>query len=122
MNWYLEVLKKYAVFNGRARRKEFWFFALFNLIVYIVLSIIDGFLGLSIGSPDAGFGILSSIYSLGVIIPSIAVSIRRLHDIDKSGWWYLMVFVPLIGAIILLIFAALKGTDGPNRFGEDPIK
>lgn len=122
MNWYLEVLKKYAVFSGRARRKEFWFFALFNIIVSILLSIIDGILGLSVGGAEAGMGILSLVYALGVIIPSIAVTVRRLHDIDKSGWWFLIVFIPIIGPIVLLIFNILAGTPGPNRFGEDPIQ
>lgn len=124
MNWYLEVLKKYAVFNGRARRKELWFFVLFNIIASIILRIVDGVLGISIGGQGGveGVGILSLIYLLGVIIPSIAVTVRRLHDIDKSGWWFLIVFVPLIGGIVLIIFNVLPGTQGPNRFGEDPIK
>jgi uncharacterized membrane protein YhaH (DUF805 family) len=116
MNWYLQALKKYADFSGRARRKEYWFFVLFNIIISIVLSVIDVMLGLG----SHGIGILSGLYSLGVIIPSIAVGVRRLHDINKSGWWVLIVFVPFIGALVLLVFALLKGTQGANDYGPDP--
>jgi len=84
MNWYLEVLKKYAVFNGRDRRKEHWFFVLFSLIIGIVLGIIDGVTGSF--SPEAGIGLLGGIYMLAVLIPGIAVSVRRLHDTERSGW------------------------------------
>ena len=116
MNWYLQALKKYADFSGRARRKEYWFFVLFNIIISIVLSIIDVTLGLNAN----GIGILSGLYTLGVLIPSIAVGVRRLHDINKSGWWVLIVFVPFIGALVLLIFALLNGTPGANNYGADP--
>jgi len=118
MSWYLEVLKKYAVFGGRARRKEYWYFVLFNIIVSMVLTAIDGVTGSL--SPQAGIGLLSGIYSLAVLIPSIAVSVRRLHDIDRSGWWLFIVLVPLIGAIILLVFAVQDSKPGANRFGENP--
>lgn len=117
MSWYLQVLKKYAVFSGRARRKEYWFFVLFNVIVSIGLAVIDSMLGLY---ASAGVGVLSLIYSLGVLIPSIAVSVRRLHDINKSGWWVLIVLVPFIGWLILLIFALIAGTPGDNQYGPDP--
>ena len=116
MSWYLQALKKYADFSGRARRKEYWFFVLFNIIVSIVLSVIDVTLGLGAG----GFGVLSGLYSLAVIIPSIAVSVRRLHDINKTGWWILIGFVPLIGIIVLLVFALMGGTQGDNEYGPDP--
>ena len=118
MEWYLGVLKKYAVFTGRARRKEYWFFVLFNLIATIVLSMIDGMLGMY--DAAAGIGVLSGIYGLGVLIPSIAVGIRRLHDTDRSGWWLLLAFIPLIGAIVLLVFMVLDSTPGDNRFGPNP--
>lgn len=119
MNWYLEVLKKYAVFSGRARRKEYWFFALFNTIVYILFGVLAGVMGQDSASI---VGILIFIYALGVLLPAIGVTIRRLHDIDKSGWWILVSFVPFIGGIVLFIFTVLPGTPGPNNFGEDPIQ
>ena len=118
MSWYLEALKKYAVFSGRSRRMEYWYFVLFNIIVSIVLGVIDGLLGTS-GS-YAGAGLLSGIYGLAVLIPSLAVTVRRLHDIDRSGWWILIGLVPLIGAIVLLVFALLEGTPGDNQYGPNP--
>ena len=118
MSWYLEVLKKYAVFNGRARRKEYWYFVLFNIIISIVLTGIDGVTGSL--SAQTGMGLLSGIYSLAILIPSIAVSVRRLHDTDRSGWWLLIVLVPLIGAIVLLVFAVQDSKPGANQFGENP--
>lgn len=118
MDWYLEVLRKYATFTGRARRKEYWFFALFNLLVMLVLSFIDGMIGLY--SIEAGLGVLSGIYTLAVLIPSLAVTVRRLHDIGRSGWWLLIAFIPLIGALILLIFTVLDSKPGSNQYGPDP--
>lgn len=109
MGWYLAVLKKYAVFSGRARRKEYWMFVLFNLVFSFLLGFTDGLLGL-IG--ESGYGLLSSIYSLAVLIPSIAAGVRRMHDTDHSGWW-------LLFPIVNLLFAVRDGT-GPNRFGPDP--
>lgn len=113
MQWYLEVLKKYVEFKGRARRKEYWFFMLFNVIISFVLGVIDGVIGMDIG-------ILGAIYSLGVFLPSLAVTVRRLHDTDRSGWWILIGLIPLIGAIVLLVFMCLDGNRGDNRFGADP--
>lgn len=118
MNWYLHVLKNYAVFGGRARRSEYWFFALFNIIASVVLTMIDSATGNL--NAEAGYGLFSSIYSLAVLVPSIAVSVRRLHDTDRSGWWLLIAFVPLIGFIILLVFMVMDGTPGQNRFGANP--
>jgi len=118
MNWYLAVLKKYAVFDGRARRKEYWFFVLFNIIFALVLAFIDGMVGTF--DPESGYGVLSGIYGLAVFIPGIAVSIRRLHDTDRSGWWILICFIPLIGAIWLLVLFVLDGTAGQNQYGPDP--
>jgi len=118
LSWYLEAIKKYAVFSGRSRRKEYWYFVLFNIIVSIVLGWIDALLGTR-GS-YAGAGLLSGIYGLAVIIPSLAVTVRRLHDIDRSGWWILIGLVPLIGVIVLLVFALLDGTPGDNRYGPNP--
>lgn len=118
MNWYLEVLKKYAVFSGRARRKEYWFFVLFNIIISIVLAVIDGVTGSF--SPEAGVGLLGGIYTLAVLIPSIAVSVRRLHDTGRSGWWLLIALVPLIGAIVLLVFMVQDSKPGQNQYGANP--
>ncbi|PCC99642.1 DUF805 domain-containing protein [Halopseudomonas pelagia] len=118
MDWYLEVLRKYAVFSGRARRKEYWFFTLFNLLAMLVLSFIDGMIGMY--SLEAGVGVLSGIYALGILIPSLAVTVRRLHDTSRTGWWILLAFIPLIGAVVLLIFTVLDSTPGSNKYGPDP--
>ena len=118
MNWYMEALRKYATFTGRARRKEFWFFQLFVLLIAMVLSLVDRMLGLL--DDVTGFGPLSGLFSLAMFIPSLAVSVRRLHDTDRTGWWALLYFVPLLGFLVLLVFFVLDGTRGTNRFGEDP--
>jgi uncharacterized membrane protein YhaH (DUF805 family) len=112
MNWYLDVLKKYAVFNGRARRTEYWMFFLFNIIIAIVLAVIEGI----IGSP----GVLGLIYGLAVLLPGIGVSIRRLHDTNRSGWWLLIGLVPVIGAIVLLVFFVQDSQPGENQYGPNP--
>ncbi|MCK7594540.1 DUF805 domain-containing protein [Pseudomarimonas salicorniae] len=117
MNWYLEVLKKYAVFSGRARRKEYWMFVLFNIIIAFVLGIIDGVLGLT---TEGGMGILGGLYSLAVLLPSIAVGVRRLHDTGRTGWWLLIAFIPLIGAIVLIVFFVLDSQPGSNEYGPNP--
>ena len=117
MNWYLEVLKKYAVFDGRARRREYWFFVLFNILITIALLFIDVFMATM--EPQAGLGLLSGLYTLGVLIPSIAVLVRRLHDTNRSGWWFLLAFVPLLN-LVLLVFMFLDGTAGDNDYGRDP--
>jgi len=113
------ITKKYATFSGRARRKEYWLFTLFVWVGSFVLSLLD----VAIGTFDVetGMGIISTVFSLVLLIPGIAVSVRRLHDTDRSGWWLLIVFIPLIGAIVILIFAALRGTPHQNRFGNDPL-
>ncbi len=117
MEWYLGVWKKFAVFSGRARRKEYWMFFLFNIIAVVILTIGDGM----IGRTQQGIGILTLIYDLAVLIPSLAVAVRRLHDTDRTGWWLLIALVPLIGVIVLLVFFCIGGTKGSNRFGADPI-
>jgi uncharacterized membrane protein YhaH (DUF805 family) len=114
MNWYFEVLKKYAVFSGRARRKEYWYFFLFNFIISIILSVIDGATG------STGMGLLSGVYALAVLIPGLAVSVRRLHDTDRTGWWLLIALIPFIGAIVLLIFMVQDSTPGQNQYGDNP--
>ena len=118
MNWYIGVLKKYAVFQGRARRKEYWFFVLFNIIVTVVLSLIDAMMGMY--NSEVGIGLLSGVYSLAILIPSIAVTVRRLHDTGRSGWWILIALVPLVGAIILLVFMVLDSQPGDNEYGPSP--
>ena len=111
MNWYLAVLKKYAVFEGRARRKEYWYFSLFFLIFSLPFYFIDGFTGTF--DEETGYGLLSSLYTLAMLIPYFAVIARRLHDTNHSGWWG---FVPLIG----LIFLFLDSDTGDNRYGPSP--
>ena len=120
MHWYLEVLKKYAQFDGRSRRKEYWMFVLFNFIIALVLGIIDGVLGLRIG--EGGNGILSTIYSLAVFIPSLAVTVRRLHDTNRTGWWILIGLIPIIGFIVLLICYLQEGDAAENQYGPPPTE
>ncbi|CAI8741222.1 DUF805 domain-containing protein [Pseudomonas donghuensis] len=103
--WYFEVLKKYAVFSGRARRKEYWMFFLVNILVAMVLGFIDRVAGTG--------AILSNLYSLALLIPGIAVGVRRMHDTDRSGWWLLL-------PIVNLIFLCQDSQPGPNRFGQNP--
>ncbi|MBV1932283.1 MAG: DUF805 domain-containing protein [Porticoccaceae bacterium] len=112
MNWYLEVLKNYAVFTGRARRTEYWMFVLFNVIIILAIAFIEGMLG--------SIGVVGMTYSLAVLIPSIAVGVRRLHDTDRSGWWLLIGLVPLIGAIVLIVFMVLDSSPGQNQYGPNP--
>ena len=113
------VFSKYATFEGRARRSEYWWFILFNTIVSIVLTFA---FGMGHGNGMGGGNLISTIWSLATLLPSLAVGARRLHDIDRSGWWLLLIFLPLIGAIVLIVFFAKRGTAGPNRFGNDPLQ
>ena len=103
-------LNKYATFSGRAPRSEYWYWVLAYVIVMTILTMVAP-------GPTGGPGVLSNIFALLILLPSIAVGARRLHDIDKSGWWMLLAFIPIIGTIILLIWYCTKGTLGPNRFG-----
>ena len=118
MNWYLEALRKYSDFTGRARRREYWFFVLFNTLIQIAAVVLDGIAGTF--RVELGVGLLSGIYSLAVLVPSFAVLARRLHDTDRSGWWILIGIVPLLGALVLMIFALFEGDPGENRFGPSP--
>jgi uncharacterized membrane protein YhaH (DUF805 family)/ribosomal protein L40E len=118
VNWYLAVLKKYAVFAGRARRKEYWRFLGFNLLIVVVLAVIGGTIGTS--RAHTGVGLLSGIYAAAVLIPGLAVSVRRLHDTNRSGWWLLVVLIPLVGAIVLLVLYAQDGQPGENQYGPSP--
>jgi uncharacterized membrane protein YhaH (DUF805 family) len=110
MNWFLAVVqKKYATFTGRASKAEFWYYILFYVIGSFITAAIDAALG-SVA--------INTIYTLALFVPTIAVAARRLHDIDKSGWWQLIGFIPLIGLIILIVWYATKSDAGSNRFGE----
>jgi uncharacterized membrane protein YhaH (DUF805 family) len=119
MEWMTLPLKRYAEFTGRSRRKEYWMFILGVFIAAIVLSIIEGILGIN-QMVGGIYGPLTTLLFLGVIIPGIAVQVRRFHDQDKSGWFVLLGLIPFIGGIIVLVFMCLEGTKGPNRFGADP--
>lgn len=112
MNWYIDVLKKYAVFTGRAHRQEYWMFVLFSIIVSLVIGVVEGIMRIP--------GILSILYGLGILVPSIAVGVRRLHDTDRSGWWMLIALVPILGAIILLVFLVQDSKAGDNQYGPNP--
>ena len=118
MNWYLHVLKNYATFSGRARRKEYWMFFLISALISIVLTLLDILLGTY--SMEYEAGLFSGLYSLLILIPSIAVVVRRLHDTDRSGWWILISLIPLIGVIVLFVFICLDSQPGTNRFGANP--
>lgn len=120
MNWYLKCLKQYFDFSGRARRKEYWLFCLFNLIIAYILNVIDSAIGLTFPVGIVELGILGVIYSLLLFIPGLAVGVRRLHDIGKSGWFYLIGLIPLVGAIIVLIWFCKEGEHKTNKWGPDP--
>ncbi len=111
MSWFLAAIQKYATFSGRARRKEYWMFVLFSVIFSIAASIIDAILGTML---------ISILYCLAIIVPSLAASVRRLHDIGKSGAWIFISLIPFIGSIWLLILLAKEGVRGDNQYGPDP--
>lgn len=118
MNWYLKVLKQYADFSGRARRKEYWMFVLFNMIFGAVAMSLDNILNLEIGSLP--YGVFYFLYSLVLLIPGLAVCVRRLHDVGKSGWMLLIVFIPIVGAIWLLVLMVTDSNPGENQYGPNP--
>ncbi len=105
---------KYATFQGRAPRAEFWWFYLFVIIGMLVTSIIGG-----VSDSSALGGIAYGLFSLGILLPNLAVSVRRLHDTDRSGWWLLIMLIPLIGTILIIVWFCSRGTRGPNRFGNE---
>lgn len=111
----------YVTFTGRARRAEYWWFVLFGVLVGILLGLIEGGRGMGMGHGMGGAGLLGNIWSLVIFLPTLAAGVRRLHDTDRSGWWLLLMFLPVIGAIVLIVFLAQKGTAGANRFGPDPL-
>lgn len=112
------VFGKYAEFTGRARRQEYWWFGLFVVIVGLVLSVIESVL---FGRAMGHYGILSGIWNLATLLPSLGVAIRRMHDVGRSGWWLLILFIPLIGALVVLYWFVQRGTVGPNEYGPDPV-
>ncbi len=117
MDWYLNALRNYLGFSGRARRKEYWMFTLVNIILAAVLAVLDHILKLHMKGDQ---GVLSLLYSLFIFIPYWAVQFRRLHDTDRSAWWLLLLLIPLIGWLVLLLFYCQEGTRGANRYGNDP--
>jgi uncharacterized membrane protein YhaH (DUF805 family) len=124
MNWYIDVLKKYAVFSGRARRKEYWMFFLFNFIIAVVIGIFSGIATAYDANSNTSIAPIitgiSYLYSLAVLLPSLGVVIRRLHDLGKSGWWYFIAFIPLVGGIWLLVLMCTDGQVGVNQYGPNP--
>ena len=114
-----EPYKKFADFSGRASRKEYWSFVGFFIFLSAILGFIDSFTGNF--DEASGFGLMSGIFILGSLLPSISVGVRRLHDINKSGWWMLLNFIPYVGILIVLIFLCLKGDVGENKFGQSPL-
>lgn len=118
MNYFVECMKKYATFSGRARRKEYWIFCVCYVAIIFIAAIVDGMMSGS--NPKDMSSIMTSLASLALFLPSLAVSVRRLHDTDRSGWWVLVNFIPLIGQLVWFVFVCLEGTKGDNRFGEDP--
>ena len=118
MNWYLKVLKQYADFGGRARRKEYWIFALLNIIFAITATLLDNLFGITFGKIP--YGPLYALYGLAVFIPALAVLVRRLHDSGKSGWMVLITLIPFIGAIWMLVLLVTDSEPGSNKWGPNP--
>jgi uncharacterized membrane protein YhaH (DUF805 family) len=134
VSWYLKVLNQYVDFRGRARRREFWMFWLVTVIVVAVLGVIDSLLHTdnAMGAQHrngifdgiflfpSSVGLISGIYVLLTFLPTLAVMVRRLHDRDHTGWWVLILLIPIIGFLVMLVFTLSEGTRGPNRHGADP--
>lgn len=121
MEWYRLVLQRYAEFSGRSRRREYWMYLVINLAIYFVLYV-AGLVMFFSGQRIMGVALFAiyGLYALATLIPSLAVAVRRLHDIGKSGWWILISLVPLVGGIILIVLLAMDGTPGPNQYGPSP--
>lgn len=118
MNWYLSVMRNYANFDGRARRREYWIFVLLNTVFMLVAMILDNVLGLT--KITSGFSPLYSLYFLATLVPSLAVTVRRLHDTGKSGWYLLVAFIPFIGSIWLFVLTILDSDPYENEYGQSP--
>lgn len=125
MEYMFMPFRRYVDFSGRSRRKEYWMFVLFVVIVTIILTMLTGTREASYGDGGMGYSIQSQspfvlLWFLAILLPSIAVQVRRFHDQDKSGWFVLLGLIPLVGGIIVLVFMCMEGTRGDNRFGPDP--
>ena len=120
MNWYLEVLKKYAVFDGRARRMEYWMFSLVSTVVSVAIAFGAGFMGVFLGFSPNVATFLVILYTALVLLPSLGVWVRRLHDTGRSGWWILIVVVPIVGALAMLVFSLQDSEPGTNAYGKNP--
>ena len=120
MKWYLAALRNYAVFAGRARRKEYWFFYLFNVLIFFLLILLDGVIGTA--HHEGGIGWLSGLYLLFIFVPTLAVTVRRLHDSNRTGWWLLIFLIPIIGLLVWLFMMVDEGTPGDNRCGSNPVE
>ena len=118
VDWAKRPLQKYAEFTGRASRPEYWWFVLAQIVVMLVAMFLDSMLGTDIG--DSGYGFIYLGVALALLVPAIAVGVRRLHDTDRSGWWLLLAFIPIVGAIILIVFMASEGNKGDNQYGPPP--
>ena len=118
MKWYLKVLNQYADFSGRARRMEYWMFVLFNVIFAFVATVIDNILGTAV--EGVGYGMVYALYFLAMFVPGLAVTVRRLHDVGKSGWMYFVIFIPVIGVIWFLVLMFTDGDSGTNEYGPSP--
>lgn len=119
MNYFLYCLKNYATFSGRATRSEYWYFTLISVLISIIITIFDGMIGTY--DDVSGFGMFSSIFSLALFIPSLAVLVRRLHDTNRSGWWFFIVLIPIIGIIVLIVFLCLDSKED-NKYGINQKK
>jgi uncharacterized membrane protein YhaH (DUF805 family) len=111
LHWYTDVIKQYAVFDGRASRPEYWWFFLINTVISVILDVVI---------PGTTGQVLGAIYALAVLLPSIGVGIRRLHDTNRTGWWLLVSLVPIVGWIWIIVLLALAGDGGSNRYGPPP--
>ena len=112
MNWYLKAMKQYVDFSGRARRKEYWMYFLVYFLITLVCGVVEGVLSMP--------GTLTTIVALVHLLPSLGVTVRRLHDTGRSGWWILLSFIPIIGALVLLYFMVISGEPQDNAYGPNP--
>ena len=120
MDWFVTAFTRYATFSGRAGRPEYWYFSLIYVLLALIIGAVDGIVGWY--DPATGVGLLSGILALALLLPSTAVTVRRLHDTGRSGWWLLIAFVPVIGWVVLLVFLAQRSGPGPNAYGDGPAE
>lgn len=116
MQWFIKALKNFGDFKSRARRSEYWYYSLFVALISIGLVFVD----VALGTYSDGIGLMSGLFSLAMIVPNLAVTVRRLHDIGRSGWWYLIILIPIIGAFILLYWMVCDSEPGVNQYGPSP--